>query len=189
MSTMQSNGADLRAPAFRSSASKVAASWGAASRGPASRGSASNVQASNTLALTGLAQRESFACRIERDPDGRVLAVTLEATTPTATRSIRVHADKATQIAAAVHDVLRSGGVSGRAWTQASPLALEYLVGAQLELLLVAVAPMRRADRVSHVSTGVAAMSIEEASYWHAKLSRPGGLPALRVLLGAGRRR
>jgi hypothetical protein len=51
------------------------------------------------------------------------------------------------------------------------------------------VKPLRRADRVATVAEGVAAMSREEASYWHAKVQRPRGLRALRILLDGGRRR
>ncbi len=133
-------------------------------------------------------RREQFQCSIERDGDGRVLAVELDARTPTLERSTRVNSTKATRIAGAVHDILRGAGVTGRAWASSKPIDLDYLTGAQVELLLVAVKPLRRADRIDHVSTGVAAMSPEEASYWHAKLHRPGGLPALRVLLAAGGR-
>lgn len=133
--------------------------------------------------------RERFSCLIERDPDGRVLAVTLDAHGANTERSTRVNTTKATRIAGAVHDILRTAGVSARAWSEAKSIDLDYLTGAQVELLLVAVRPLRRADRIDHVGAGVAAMSPEEASYWHAKLSRPGGLPALRVLLGSGAQR
>lgn len=133
-------------------------------------------------------RREQFRCVVERDGEGRVLAVTLDARTPTVERSTRVNNTKATRIAGPVHDILHAAGVTGRAWSSTKPIDIDYLTGAQVELLLVAVKPLRRADRIDHVSAGVAAMSPEEASYWHAKLRRPGGLPALRVLLAAGGR-
>lgn len=130
-------------------------------------------------------RREEFRCVVERDGEGRVLAVAVDARTPTAERSTRVNSTKATRIAGPVHDILRASGITGRTWSSAKPIDLDYLTGAQVELLLVAVKPLRRSDRIDHVSAGVAAMSPEEASYWHAKLHRPGGLPALRVLLAA----
>jgi len=142
-----------------------------------------------STASDGHLGREQFRCLIERDSDGRVLAVTLDAHATTSDRSTRVNSTKATRIAGPVHDILRTAGVTGRAWSEAKPIDLDYLTGAQVELLLVAVRPLRRADRIDHVGAGVAAMSPEEASYWHAKLSRPGGLPALRVLLGSGAQR
>lgn len=137
----------------------------------------------------GSPRRERFRCSIERDPDGRVVAVSVHAETPAAARDTRVNSTKATRIAGPVHDILRAAGVTGRQWSQTAPIDLDYLTGAQVELLLVAVKPLRRGDRIDHVGAGVAAMSPEEASYWHAKLPRPGGLPALRVLLAAGVRR
>lgn len=131
-------------------------------------------------------QREQFSCQVERDADGRVLAVTLDARTSAADRSTRVNSTKAMRVAGPVHDILRAAGITGRTWSSSKSIDLDYLTGAQLELLLVAVKPLRRADRIDHISAGIAAMSPEEASYWHAKLARPGGLPALRVLLAAG---
>jgi hypothetical protein len=138
----------------------------------------------NTTSAVAAAHRERYTCQVERDADGRVLAVVLAAEADNGGRIARINSNKATQVAGAVHDILRSGGVTGRAWASASQIDVDYLTGAQLELLLVAVKPLRRADRVGHVAAGIAAMSAEEASYWHAKLRKPGGLPALRLLLG-----
>jgi hypothetical protein len=138
----------------------------------------------NTTSRVASARRERYTCRVERDPDGRILAVTLDAQADMGKRTVQVNSRKVTRVAGAVHDIMRAGGVSGRRWSSAAPIELDYLTGAQLELLLVAIRPVRRADRIDHIAAGVAAMSAEEASYWHAKLHRPGGLPALRVLLG-----
>jgi len=134
--------------------------------------------------------RECFTCTIERDEEGRVIAIVVcSATIDGDDRSTRINSTRATRVAGPVHDVLRAGGVTGRSWSSTPPIEVDYLTGAQLELLLVAVKPVRRADRIDRISNGVAAMSREEASYWHAKLRRPGGLPALRLLLAAGDRR
>jgi len=131
--------------------------------------------------------QENFRCLVERDPEGQVTAINLETVPDTGvSRAVRLNSTKAVRVAGAAHDILRTGGVSGRSWSSSKPLRLDYLTGAQLELLLVTVKPLRRADRIDYVAAGVAAMSLEEASYWHAKLYRPGGLPALRVLLGTG---
>ncbi|MDQ6613331.1 MAG: hypothetical protein M3083_00815 [Actinomycetota bacterium] len=81
-------------------------------------------------------------------------------------------------------------GVGSRAWSSSHPVDLDQVAGAQTELLLRAVKPLRRPDRIEAIGEGVAAMSREEASYWHAKAGHPGGLPALRImLLGDGGRR
>jgi hypothetical protein len=130
--------------------------------------------------------RDTYRVHVEREPDGQVRCVTVDTSSEIRPRHTRVNGHQATRIAGAVHDILRAGGVPGRAWAGQAPIEVDYLVGAQLELLLVAVRPLRRADRVDHVAAGIASMSSEEASYWHAKLARPGGLPALRVLLAAG---
>ena len=139
------------------------------------------------MTISALHARETFLCTLERDDEGRVLAVSLAATQePAPPRLTRINSTKATRIVAPVHDILRAGGVTGRSWASSRPMPLDYLTGAQLELLLVAVRPLKRADRIERIGSGIAAMSREEASYWHAKLGRPGGLPALRVLLAAG---
>lgn len=136
--------------------------------------------------LASARQRDSYSCRVERDPDGRVLSIQLCSRNEDEQRTVEINSGKATRIAGPVHDILRAGGVSGRSWASAAPIEVSYLTGAQLELLVVAVKPLRRADRIDHIATGIAAMSPEEASYWHAKLHRPGALPALRLLLGTG---
>ena len=75
---------------------------------------------------------------------------------------------KASRIAGAVHEIVRATGVGGRVWTSRSPSPLDPISGAQVELLVAAVKPLRRADRIDQVGDGVASMSREEASYWHA---------------------
>lgn len=135
-------------------------------------------------------RRERFRCTIERDDDGRVCAVVLDATDPEgAPRRVRLNGNRAGRVAGALHDVLRAGGVKGREWSGGRPIDLDHLTGAHAELVLVAVKPLRRGDRVERVAARTAAMSREEASYWHAKAGRPGGLPALRLLLNGGDQR
>jgi len=130
-------------------------------------------------------RREQFECTITRDDDGRVLVITLDATDlEGASRRVRLNGLKASRVAGALHEVLRAGGVRGRQWSSGKPIELDQVTGAQAELLLSAVKPLRRGDRVERIGSGVAEMSREEASYWHAKSGRRGGLPALRILLG-----
>lgn len=130
---------------------------------------------------------ERYTCTIERDEDGRVLAIAVEAADlESSQRIIRVNGTKASRVASAVHEVLRGAGVSGRAWSSSRPIELAPVPGAQTELLLQAVKPLRRADRIDQVAEGVATMSREEASYWHAKSRYPGGLRALRILMTHG---
>ena len=64
----------------------------------------------------------------------------------------------------------RSPGARGR---RREPIELDQVAGAHAELLLRAVQPLRRSDRAQAVADGIAAMSREEASYWHAKAQRP----------------
>jgi hypothetical protein len=131
--------------------------------------------------------REQFICTVERDDDGRVLSIAVSATDIEGNqRRVCVDGQRAARIAGAAHDVLRAGGVKGQKWVSSRPIVLDQLTGAQLELLLRAVKPIRRGDLCELVGDGVASMSREEAAYWYAKSHQPGGLAALRVLLTAG---
>jgi hypothetical protein len=89
-------------------------------------------------------------------------------------------------VAAPLQDVLRSAGLKGRDWTSKKPLTLTPTLGAHAELMLRAVKPLRRIDRITDVADGIAGMSREEAAYWHAQTRRRHGLRALRVLLDGG---
>jgi hypothetical protein len=132
-------------------------------------------------------RREQYVCLIERDDDGRVTSLVVDAVDlEGAEHRVRINGSTAARVAGAVHDVLRAAGVTGRTWTSQRPIALDQVTGAQVKLLLQAVKPLRRGDRVERVGEGIAGMSREEASYWHAKSTRPGGLRALRVLLTKG---
>lgn len=134
-----------------------------------------------------MSQRERYTVLISRDEDGRITSLAVHATDlEGAARTVVLEGAVAARIAGAVHEVLRGAGLNGRTWSGRAPIALDAVVGAQVELLLRAVKPLRRSDRIEEVSGGVAAMSREEACYWHAKTHRPGGLRAIRELLGAG---
>lgn len=137
-----------------------------------------------------MSRAERFACTVARDLDGRVTSITVDATDLEGNeRVVFLNGSRAARVASALHDVLRAAGVGSRAWSSSKPIDLDQVSGAQAELLLRAVKPLRRADRIETIGEGVAAMSREEASYWHAKAGHPGGLPALRMLLGDGGRR
>lgn len=134
-----------------------------------------------------MSKREQYTCEIERDDDGRIERITIDAIDlEDIARRTTLNGTRASRVAAQVHDVLRAGGVPGRTWTSRRLFDLDQVTGAHSELLLLAVKPLRRADRMEQVAEGVAAMSREEASYWHAKGRRPGGLRALRILLTHG---
>ena len=63
------------------------------------------------------------------------------------------------------------------------PLQLDEHLGVQVLLILRAVKPLSGYQRVKKVAMGIARMSEEEATYWHAHAAHKGGLPALRKLL------
>ena len=63
------------------------------------------------------------------------------------------------------------------------PLRMDEHLGVQVLLILRTVKPLTGYQRVKKVATGVARMSEEEATYWHAHAAHKGGLPALRKLL------
>lgn len=135
-----------------------------------------------------MTRAEHYLCTISRDGDGRITAVEVTANDLEGKRRhIRVNGNRAAHIAAPLQQVLRSAGLhGGRQWTSPGSLELPSTLGAHAELLLRAVKPLQRLDRLNAVAEGVAEMSREEASYWHAQTQRRHGLKALRVLLGEG---
>jgi len=130
---------------------------------------------------------ERYLCTISRDDDGRITAIDIAVDDLDGNhRQIRVNGNRAAHVAGPLQEVLRGVGLSGREWTSTRPLELRPNPGAHAELLLRAVKPLQRIDRVTAVAEGVAGMSREEASYWHAQTRRRHGLKALRVLLNVG---
>jgi hypothetical protein len=136
-----------------------------------------------------VALRERYRCSIERNGDGQIVSLTVEAIDlEGGERHTTVRGARVSEVVSPLQQLLRERKISGRAWTSREPIDLEQVAGAHVELLLRAVQPLRRGDRAQRVADGVASMSREEASYWHARAQRPGGLPALRILLeGANR--
>lgn len=135
-----------------------------------------------------MTRSESYSCTITRNDEGQITALAVDASDVTGTaRSVQVNGYRATQVIGPVQEVLRGGKVTGRQWTQPGALELAAGVGVHVELLLRAVKPLKRIDRIAGVAAGIAAMSREEAAYWHAQASRRRGLRALRVLLEEAR--
>lgn len=131
-----------------------------------------------------MTRSEQYSCRIVRDEDGRVAAIEVRVRDlEQHERAICVEGSRAAHIAGPVQEALRTAGLRGRQWSEQAPFDLAPLLGAQVELLLRAVKPLRRVDRIGSVAAGVAGMSAEESSYWHAQSTRRHGLRALRVLL------
>lgn len=119
-----------------------------------------------------MARRERYRCAIARDGDGRIVALTVEATDlEGGERHVTVRGPRIPELVSPLQQLLRERKVSGRAWTSREPIELDQIAGAHAELLLRAVQPLRRGDRAQVVADGIAAMSREEASYWHAKCS------------------
>lgn len=136
-----------------------------------------------------MARRERYRCAIVRDGNGQIVALTVDALDlEGGERRVMVRNARIADLVSPLQQVLRERKISGRAWTSREPIELDQVAGAQVELLLRAVQPLRRSDRAQAVAEGIAAMSREEASYWHAKAQRPGGLRALRILLTGARR-
>jgi hypothetical protein len=136
-----------------------------------------------------MARREQYRCTIARDGDGHIISLTVEASDLEGDeRHVTVRGARIPDIVSPLQNMLRERKITGRAWTSREPIELDQVAGAQTELLLRAVQPLRRSDRAQAVADGIGAMSREEASYWHAKAQRPGGLRALRILLTGARR-
>ena len=133
---------------------------------------------------------ERYLCTISRDDDGRITAIEVTADDLDGRhRRVGLNGNRAAHVAGPLQQVLRAAGLRGWQWTSPEPLELSPTLGAHAELLLRAVKPLQRTDRLEAVAGGVAGMSREEASYWHAQTQRRQGLKALRVLLSEGTRR
>lgn len=129
---------------------------------------------------------ERYEAIITRDPDGRIEAIELVAhNLEDELRRVRVQGVQANQVTASVQEVLRVAYPRRRSWS-APTFELDPVAGAHVELLLRAIKPLRRLDRICGVAEGVAAMSREEAAYWHAQTTRRHGLRALRILIDSG---
>jgi len=133
---------------------------------------------------------ERYTLTVARTRDGQIESLDLAVhDLDGGERRIHLAAQRASWVAAELQDVLRTSGVPGRRWTSERPIDLAPALGAHAELLLRAVKPLRRLDRVHNIADGVAGMSREEANYWHAQTRRRHGLRALRVLLDGGTHR
>ena len=131
-----------------------------------------------------MSRAEHYTCLVSRDEDGRILAVEIDVTDlEGAQRVTRVNGYQAAHVAAPLQEIFRAAALRGRQWTTPRAFELSPTLGAHAELLLRAVKPLRRIDRVTSVAGGIADMSREEANYWHAQSQRRHGLKALRVLL------
>jgi hypothetical protein len=137
-----------------------------------------------------MTRAERYLCTISRDDEGRITAIEVGVDDLEGKhRHICVNGNRAAHVAGPLQQVLRDAGLRGRQWTSTRPLELSSTLGAHAELLLRAVKPLQRLDRLDAVAGGVADMSREEANYWHAQTQRRHGLKALRVLLNEGTRR
>ncbi|MET8359347.1 hypothetical protein ABZ422_18260 [Micromonospora zamorensis] len=137
-----------------------------------------------------MTRSETYRCTVERDDEGRVTALNVHATDlEGAERSVRVNGYRALHVAGGLHNILRDARLRGQDWTSGQPLSVESRLGVHAELLLRAVKPLQRIDRITTVAAGVAAMSHEEAAYWHAQVTRRNGLRALRLLLAESSKR
>jgi len=136
-----------------------------------------------------VSRRDCYTCTIMRDETGSLATIEVIATEGDGDiRVTRATGTRLSQVAEPLRRLLAGSGVNGRAWTGSHPLELDGRTGAHAELLLAAVRPLRRPDRLAEVADAIAAMGAEEASYWHAKSLRRGGLRALRILLTEGTR-
>ena len=137
-----------------------------------------------------MTRAERYLCTISRGDDGRITAIEVTAEDLDGRhRRVRVNGNRAAHVSGPLQQVLRAAGLRGWQWTSPGPLDLPPTLGAHAELLLRVVKPLQRFDRLETVADGVAGMSREEASYWHAQTQRRHGLKALRVLLSEGTRR
>jgi hypothetical protein len=110
---------------------------------------------------------------------------------PGAFWSIELGGDQLRAVADHLLNALRANGHKATDLARAAgtdkPFYLDELTGLRLALILMAVKPLTRHDRIEAISQGVQAMSAEEAYYWFSKCSAgPDALraqKALRILL------
>jgi len=110
---------------------------------------------------------------------------------PGAFWSIELGGDPLRAVADHLLNALRANGHKAtdlaRATGSEKPFYLDELTGLRLALILMAVKPLTRHDRIEAIGQGVQAMSAEEAYYWFSKCSAgPDALraqKALRILL------
>lgn len=140
------------------------------------------------MSREGNGRRERFELQLERDTEGRVKTMQIATTDLTEReRVVRLNGFRAARAVGPIHDLVRDRGVRARAWSDGQPIELDQATGAQLELLIRSAKPLRRLDRIDRVIDGIAAMSREEATYWHVQMTNRSGLRALRLLLGDSR--
>ncbi len=140
------------------------------------------------MSRDGNGRREHFELELERDDEGRVKAMRIHAIDlAERERVVQLNGFRVPRAVGPIHDLLRDRSVSARAWSDGLPIELDQATGAQLELLIRTAKPLRRLDRLDRVIEGIAAMSREEAGYWHVQMTNRAGLRALRLLLGERR--
>lgn len=136
-----------------------------------------------------MSRHERFSCTIDRDDTAQIVRLTVSADDGDGQRVVTLNGDRAARLAGPLHDILRSGEITGRQWSTPRPIDLDQTTGAHAWLLVEATRALRRADRLDEVGEGIARMSREEASYWYAKARQPRGLRAARLLLSDDARR
>lgn len=135
-------------------------------------------------------RHETYQFEIERDRDGRVAVFKITSTgLEGKVRRTTLNGYKASPVARSLHDLLKYYGITGRQWAASKPIPLSHTdAGPHGELLLRAVKPVRRADRISMIAQAISDMSREEALYWCAKTAKRYGLRALRLICYGGGR-
>jgi len=110
---------------------------------------------------------------------------------PGAMWSIELGGDALRAVADQLLHALRANGYRATNLARAAgsdrPFYLDELTGLRLALILLAVRPLKRHERIEAIGQGVQAMGDEEAYYWFAKCSGGAGAQraqrALRILL------
>lgn len=108
---------------------------------------------------------------------------------PAAKRIGRLKGNALVQARQAIYSCLKANNYDPKTLThnRQSAYVLDEQSGVNLALLFQTLQPLSKPEKITNISTGVMAMSNEEAHYWFAKISngkRRPALKALRVLLG-----
>lgn len=108
---------------------------------------------------------------------------------PAAKRIGRLKGNALVQSRTAIYSLLKANNYDPKtlSYQRQAPYILSEDSGVNLAILFQALQPLSKPERIANITSGVMAMSNEEAHYWFAKIAngkRSTALKALRILLG-----
>lgn len=108
---------------------------------------------------------------------------------PAAKRIGRLKGNALVQARTVIYSLLKANNYDPKTLShqRQAPYILSEDSGVNLAILFQALQPLSKPERIANITSGIMAMSNEEAHYWFAKIAngkRSTALKALRILLG-----